>query len=151
MNKEYAMRTINKIIIHCSATRPGWMENNPTAMKVDEIRRWHVEERGWSDIGYHFLIDTDGTVAPGRPLERSGAHTKGHNNDSIGICLIGGHGASATDRFRDHFSMAQNKALRDLIDELRAEYGDLRVQGHNEFAAKGCPGFRANWWWHGDV
>ena len=63
-------RKINKIIIHCTATPEG------RQIDIDDVRRWHIEERGWSDVGYHFLILLDGTIQIGRPLERSGAHTR---------------------------------------------------------------------------
>lgn len=81
------MRDINEIIVHCTATRPDWWQGKSTSEKVDEIRRWHVEDRGWRDIGYHYLIDRDGTVAKGRPVEQVGAHCKGHNTGTIGISL----------------------------------------------------------------
>jgi hypothetical protein len=68
------------------------MAGKPTSEKVAEVRRWHVQDRGWKDIGYHFLIDRDGTVAKGRPVEQVGAHTMDHNVGSIGISLFGGHG-----------------------------------------------------------
>ena len=79
------MRKIRKIIIHCSATKEGH------DIDAAEIKKWHVEGNGWSDIGYHYVIKLDGTVEEGRPLERSGAHTLNHNFDSIGICYIGGY------------------------------------------------------------
>ena len=77
------MRDINRIILHCSATPEG---ANFTAA---DIRSWHLA-RGWSDIGYHYVIGIDGTVESGRCISKQGAHTKGHNKDSIGICYIGG-------------------------------------------------------------
>ena len=77
------MREINKIIVHCSATREF------QDVKTEEIRRWHMD-KGWSDVGYHYLIELDGSINKGRPVERIGAHCKGHNNDSIGVCYIGG-------------------------------------------------------------
>ena len=83
------MRPINEIIIHCSATRPDWMSNQPSFAKVAEIRRWHMRDNGWKDIGYHFLIDRDGTVLRGRPLEQVGSHVRGKNNFTIGVCLLG--------------------------------------------------------------
>ncbi len=141
------MRRIDEIIIHATATRPRWMHGQPTAKKVAEIRRWHVQERGWSDIGYHFLIDRDGTVAKGRPVNIPGAHVRGHNATTIGIALIGGHGATATDAFEDHFTQEQNSALRGLIDELQRLYGPgLKISGHNEYANKACPGFQVKRW-----
>ena len=144
------MRDINTIIIHATATRPTWWDSKPAASKVNEVRRWHVQERGWSDIGYHYLIDRDGTVAPGRPVERAGAHARGHNATSIGIALFGGHGAAQTDRFEDHFTQAQGDALRNLIQKLEVEHPGIRkIIGHNDVANKGCPGFKVGPWLKG--
>jgi len=140
------MRKIDEIIIHCAATRPGWREDESTISKIEEVRRWHVDGRGWSDIGYHFLIDRDGTVEAGRPVSRAGAHVRGHNRNSIGICLFGGHGAAATDNFYDHFTPEQDAALRKLIDTLVGQYGSLDISGHNEYSVKGCPGFQVGDW-----
>ncbi|PZX19830.1 N-acetylmuramoyl-L-alanine amidase [Palleronia aestuarii] len=135
------MRDITEIIVHCSATRPTFMQGQTTKTKVAEIRRWHIEDRKWSNIGYHLLIDRDGTIANGRDMTRTGAHVQGHNTGTIGICLFGAHGAAATDRFSDHFTAAQDKALRYVIADLRSKYGALLVSGHNQYANKGCPGF----------
>lgn len=141
------MRQIDTIIIHCAATRPEWGADRPASWKRDEIDRWH-RERGWAGIGYHYVIDRDGTLVPGRPVERVGAHTKDHNRTSIGICLIGGHGSGATDAFLDHFTLKQDAALRALIDNLRARFPTIRtVAGHNDFTnAKACPGFKVAGW-----
>lgn len=140
------MRPISEIIVHASATPPDWREGQSTAAKVAEIRRWHVDERGWSDIGYHYLIDRDGTVAEGRPLARTGAHVRGHNTGTIGVCLLGGHGSSATDAFEDHYTAAQERELLMLIAELEGRFGTLAVTGHNDYAAKACPGFKVERW-----
>ncbi len=70
------MREINEIIIHCTATNPNWYADRSVEDVVAEIRRWHVEERNWSDIGYHAIIHRDGSVGYGRPVERSGAHCR---------------------------------------------------------------------------
>lgn len=144
------MRQITEIIIHCAATRPEWMSGSRTNRKVAEIRKWH-KARGWRDIGYHLVIDRDGTVADGRPISQTGAHVKGHNTGTIGVCLIGGYGAAADDRFEDHFTPEQDKALMVTISNLMAAYGDLKVSGHNEYANKGCPGFRVSNWLAEDV
>lgn len=142
------MRHINEIIIHCSATPVNWMSGAEAQAKVNEIRRWHVEERNWSDIGYSHIIDRDGTVVLGRPIEKAGAHTKGRNANSIGICLIGGQGGSANDVFGDNFTQAQDNALRTLIAGLKREYPTIeKISGHNQYAAKACPCFNASAWY----
>ena len=140
------MRKLNRIIVHCSATKPGWWAKKGVQAKVNEIRRWHVRGNGWSDIGYHYVIDRSGKWANGRPLEKVGAHTKGHNTGSIGICLIGGHGSSETDRFEDHFTPQQEETLRWMLDDLQEKYGKMSIHGHNEYAAKACPGFQVSRW-----
>lgn len=139
------MRKITGIILHCTATRPDFLEGHPTAFKVAEVKRWHLAN-GWSDIGYHFLIDRDGTIAKGRPIEKDGAHVRGHNAGTIGISLFGGHGSSEKDAFADNFTPAQETALRGLLRDMRAQYGDVPVTGHNQYAAKACPGFFVPAW-----
>lgn len=146
------MRALNEIIVHCSATRPEWWSGRSTTAKVAEIRRWHVRGNGWKDIGYHYLIDRNGVVATGRPLEQVGAHVQGRNTGTIGICLIGGHGSSENDRFDQHFTAAQEFALRKLIDDLRGRFPSIKaVSGHNQYAAKACPGFNVPAWYGGQV
>ena len=134
------MRKIRKIIIHCSATRPEWMEGQPLAAKRAEIDRWH-KANGWAGIGYHWLIDRDGTYIEGRPEAEIGAHVKGHNRDSIGVCLIGGHGSNENDDAAEHFTAPQLDALRAMLDRLQKTHPGATIHGHNEFAAKACPGF----------
>lgn len=143
------MRKITEAIVHCTATRPDWWASRSTSQKVKEIRRWHVEDRGWSDIGYHYLIDRDGTVALGRSMERDGAHVQGHNAGTIGISLFGGHGSSENDPFEANFTPEQDKALRELLADLKQKYGFTKVTGHNEYAAKACPGFNVGRWYAG--
>lgn len=143
------MRTISEIIVHTTATRRDWMATRPIADKVQEIRRWHVDGNGWSDIGYHYVIDRNGAIGAGRPLERVGAHVKGRNRQSIGIALVGGHGGSETDTFTDHYTEAQDAALRGLIGELKSRFGDLAVTGHNQYSAKACPCFYVPTWFEG--
>ena len=131
---------MNEIIVHCTATPPQWMYNNSIEAKIIEVTRWH-RARGFRTIGYHWIIDRDGTVAAGRPETEMGAHVKGHNMGTIGISLIGAAGAAATDEFNEHFTFAQRAALADLIREISARTNIKRVTGHNLYAAKGCPGF----------
>lgn len=142
------MRHLDEIIVHCTATPVNWMSGAEAQAKVNEIRRWHVEERGWSDIGYHYIIDRDGTVATGRPVSKSGAHTKGHNANSIGVSLVGGQGGTANDKFEDNFTQAQANALRTLIAGLKREYPTItKISGHNQYAVKACPCFNAPAWY----
>lgn len=143
------MRPIDEIIIHCSDTDPDWMKDQTAMVKMAEIRRWHTSPpRNWRDVGYHFLIDRSGVRVTGRPLEATGAHTKGHNSHSIGICLVGGRGGSADDNFRDNFTQAQNNELRKLIAELKRTFPTItKVSGHNEYAAKACPTFNVKRWY----
>jgi N-acetyl-anhydromuramyl-L-alanine amidase AmpD len=143
------MRPISEIIVHCTATRPEWMWDRPTSEKVAEVRRWHMHDNGWKDIGYHFLIDRDGTVAKGRPIEQVGAHTMGHNVGTIGISLFGGHGSAANDTIADNFTDLQDAALHALIVRLMAIYKIAKVSGHNIYARKACPGFSVEEWFRG--
>lgn len=140
------MRPINEIIIHCTATTPNWWSDKSAQEKVDEVRRWHLD-RGWSDVGYHYLIDRNGQVVEGRPIERIGAHVKGHNTGTIGISLFGGHGSSAGDKFEDNFTEDQEQSLKRLIVDLTNRFPDIRkITGHNQYAAKACPGFSVPAW-----
>lgn len=140
---------VNEIILHCADTRPDWMAGRPLPEKVAEIRRWHVQERGWRDIGYHWVVDRDGAVAHGRPETEIGAHVEGHNRGTIGICLLGGYGSSADDPFAKNFTVAQASAIKQLIAEINRRTAIRKISGHNDYAAKACPGFRVNAaYWH---
>lgn len=146
------MRKIDTIIVHCTATRPEWWSEKSAEEKVNEVRKWHTDPapqgRGWSDIGYHFLIDRPGTIVEGRPIASAGAHAKGHNSSSIGISLFGGHGGGTYDNFSDNFTPEQDRALRELIGRLRSEYPEItRVIGHNDVTnSKTCPTFKVAQW-----
>lgn len=128
-------RNVKQIILHCSATREG------VNIGVNTIRRWHMSPpRNWSDIGYHYVIALDGRIQVGRPEERSGAHTKGQNDDSIGICYIGGVDQDGKTP-KDTVTAAQQFSLLQLIGTLRKSYGAIPVYGHNKYANKACPSF----------
>ena len=129
------MRIINEIIIHCSATPEG------KDYTVEQIRQWH-KQRGFSDIGYHYVIYRDGSIHSGRPIERIGAHCLKHNAHSVGVCYIGGvakDGKTPKDTRTD----AQKESLIKLIKELKAKYPKATVHGHREYANKACPCFDA--------
>ena len=140
------MRPINEIIVHCTATRADWWSSKSLNQKIAEIRRWHVEDRKWSDIGYHYLIDRDGKIGAGRPVEKVGAHVMGRNHNTIGVSLFGGHGSAVDDPFSAHFTPQQDAALRGLIAELSGRFGIELVTGHNNYANKACPGFTVSSW-----
>jgi N-acetylmuramoyl-L-alanine amidase len=141
------MRPITEVVIHCTATRPEWMAGRPLADKVAEIRRWHMRDRGWADIGYHYLIDRDGTVATGRDVGRVGAHVAGRNAGTIGVSLLGGHGSATSDPFEANYTPAQDRALRALLADLQRRFPTVRtISGHNWYAAKACPGFDVTKW-----
>lgn len=137
---------VTELAVHCSATRPTWMEGSRTSEKRAEIDRWHREDRGWRKIGYHYVIDRDGTVLPGRLETEIGAGIVNHNRGVIHVCLFGGHGSDAGDRFEDHFTAAQDKALVRLIRDIDKRAGLQRILGHNEYAATACPGFHVPSW-----
>jgi len=140
------VRKINELFIHCSATKPEWMDNFTVEDKLQEIDNWH-KARGWKGFGYHYLIDRDGSVATGRPLEEVGAHVSGHNTNSIGVCIVGGFGSNADDNPENNFTQAQLDSLYELVSELSQRFPNAKVRGHNEVANKACPGFNVKAWW----
>jgi N-acetylmuramoyl-L-alanine amidase len=128
------------LVIHCSATR--------AVMDVGaaDIRRWH-RAQGWSDIGYHYVIRRSGKLETGRPLETIGTHVKGHNTDSVGICLVGGLN-NQTFKPENNYTPQQWDTLRKLLTGLLKKYPKAKVLGHRDFAgvAKACPCFNAKTW-----
>ena len=124
------------ITFHCSATAP-WM-----ACSAALIKEWHVGQ-GWSDIGYHFVIEKDGTVVEGRPLTKTGAHVGGHNKDNIGICYVGG--LSNDKQPIDDMNGAQHASAVGLLRRLQKQFNipDDKVFGHCDFpgVTKTCPNF----------
>jgi len=124
------MKTIDSIVIHCTATRAG------QDVRAADIDKWH-KERGFACIGYNYVIDLDGTVEVGRPLNRDGAHcntagTSGvsYNKHSIGIVYVGGldwAGMPADTR-----TPAQKQAMAELVYKLIAEYPIVEVIGHRD-------------------
>lgn len=128
------MRKITEIIVHCTATKAG------RHFDVNDVRRWHLQ-RGFRDIGYHFLVLLDGTVQKGRPLAEAGAHCTGHNANSIGVCYVGG--LDTDGRPSDTRTPQQRQALRNLLTELRRQFPTAVIHGHRDFAPKACPCFNA--------
>ena len=122
------MRKIDKIIVHCS---------DALVSTTEDIRRWH-KEKGWSDIGYHFVIEKDGKIHNGRDLDIFGSHCVGQNTDSIGICICGKD-------LRD-MNIGQFVSLRELIQSIKTVFGPMDVYGHRTLDKQGktCPNFDVN-------
>lgn len=127
-------RYINDIIVHCTATQEG------RHFTVKDITRWH-RQRGFSDIGYHYVVYLDGSVHAGRDVDISGAHCEGHNTSSIGVCYVGGIDRAGNPK--DTRNDAQKKALLNLLKELRKLYPSARIHGHRDYSSKACPSFDA--------
>ena len=142
-------RTITEIIVHCSATPEG---KNYT---VDDIRRWHTTPvakggRGWSDIGYHYVIHLDGSVHVGRDVDIAGAHATDHNAHSIGVCYVGGCSADGKTP-KDTRNESQKNALLNLLMELKRIYPSAIILSHRDCRMrngkqpnKACPSFDAS-------
>lgn len=116
------MRYINKHIVHCSDSNAGDVKN---------IRAWH-KQRGFDDVGYHFIIRTDGEVEVGRMLNVIGAHCKGYNKTSVASCLIG----------KNIFTEKQFESLSKIHKMLEKLFPKIVMHAHNEFNVnKTCPNF----------
>lgn len=161
-------RPISLIVIHCAASTNGKPLGNGTHTAADTIDRWHIQ-RGFqrqpaaraafnpnlSAIGYHFVLDTDGTKGTGRTIAEVGAHVQGFNSQSISICLVG----------TSRFTRAQWDALHSLVKTLKAQYPAARVVGHRDLSPdadgdgtvephewlKTCPGFNVVDWLAGGM
>lgn len=128
------MRKITEIIVHCTATPAG------RPVSAADVDSWH-RQSGLSSIGYHYLVGLDGTIERGRPEAAVGAHCRGHNARSIGVCYVGGCDASM--RPVDTRTPAQRRALSGLLKELRRRYPQAVIHSHRDFSAKACPSFDA--------
>ena len=131
----------NLIVIHCSATPAG------REVSVEEITAWH-KERGFNTIGYHYVIHLDGSISKGREELQVGAHTKGYNLYSIGVCLVGGIDANDRKLAKDTYTKEQWKTLTELVTTLVEKYPLAKVLGHRDLdASKACPCFNVKKWW----
>lgn len=126
---------IKYLVVHCS--------DSPNDREVDaaEINRWHLE-RGWDGIGYHAVIQRSGLLEYGRPPYWQGAHVKGHNHESLGVCMIGD----------DVFTDAQFRTLRTLLQQWQRQHPKAQVVGHCDLDPhKTCPNFNVKPWWEGKL
>lgn len=129
-------RAISELIVHCTATPEG------RPVTVAQIRQWH-KARGWSDIGYHYVIGLDGSINSGRSLAQVGAHVAGRNTGTIGIAYVGGVAADSLTP-KDTRTVSQKAALIWLMLELSRKIPTITlISGHRDYAAKACPSFDA--------
>ena len=137
------MREIKRLILHHTAT--------PQDTTVESIRNYHVNDRGWSDIGYHYLVDYTGKIHDGRPEKRKGAHAGIHNEGSLAIAVIGNYEET-------ELTVRSCRALMELLGYLEYKYsqfvvGDIEVIGHKDVSNTLCPGKDLyewlQWWRYG--
>lgn len=129
------MRKISEIIIHCS--------DSPKSLDIGaaEIDKWH-KDKGWSGIGYHYVIKRNGDIESGRPIHEVGAHCKGRNEHSIGVCVIGGNNGQFD------YNPDQFESLADLVQACDLLFPGIKVSGHNDYSDKDCPCFDVKeWFW----
>ena len=119
-------RKIHRIFIHCSASDYAQHDNIAT------MKQWHLA-RGFSDVGYHFFIQKNGTLEYGRDIEKTPAAQKGHNLNTLAICL---HGLK-----EEKFTKAQFDTLRKLAEQIEHNYENISFHGHCEVSSKACPVF----------
>lgn len=135
------MKTRNRtdyIVIHCAATKPSMN------IGFTEIDQWH-KRRGWLGCGYTWIIRRDGTIETGRSLEEVGAHVKGFNHNSVGICMVGGMDADGDPDA--NYTQLQWDSLDSLVDVMTKIYPNAAVVGHNDLDPnKSCPVFEVTEW-----
>ncbi|AUK44875.1 N-acetylmuramoyl-L-alanine amidase [Pasteurella multocida] len=136
---------INHIVIHCSATTNGKPLRTSSQSAAERIDQWH-QKRGFKrnlahikrfnthlkHVGYHFIIDIDGTVETGREVGETGAHVKGHNQNSIGICLVGG--ITGMGKNHGEYTREQWNALHKLLRELESRFPSAVICGHRDLS-----------------
>lgn len=134
------MKSIDYIAIHCAATPPS------RDIGVKEIDAWH-KKRGWAGCGYHYVIRRNGVVEKGRPDNKMGAHVKGFNHNSLGICLVGG--LDSNRKAAPEYTDEQWASLEKLVKDLHSKYPDAKIMGHRDFPDqnKACPCFDVSEWW----
>ena len=134
------MRDIKYIIVHCSATAEG------KDFKEKDIDQWH-RQRGFTCIGYHYVVDIDGKIEVGRPESQVGAHCKGYNTVSIGVCYVGGVAKDGKTP-KDTRTAAQKDRLRRLLIELKRKYPNAVICGHRDMSPdKNHDGKIEQWEW----
>ena len=134
-------KSTESIVIHCSATKPTM------DIGLNEIRKWHVKENGWRDVGYHYIVRRNGEVELGRRHDDTGAHAAGYNHKTIGVCMVGG--MADDNAAENNFTDKQWTAVKDLLNQIKVDYPGLKIIGHNEISSKECPSFDVQEWLNG--
>jgi N-acetylmuramoyl-L-alanine amidase len=132
------LERVDRLVVHHSAS-------NPKTTTVETLYQWHVVERKWSDIGYHWVITADGKVHPARPLTRQGAHAPKVNSHSWGVCVVGDNTKTGWGWNQD-----QEEALLTLIEAVEFLVPGIIVLGHRDTGqATECPGLDVQAWLKG--
>ena len=126
------------IVIHCAATKASM------DIGLTEIRKWHVQDNGWRDVGYHYIIRRNGEVELGRSIRDTGAHAAGYNHKSVSVCMVGG--MAEDNSVENNFTPHQWVALIMEVKKLSETYPDAKIIGHNEISEKECPSFDVQQW-----
>ena len=136
------IKSVDYLVVHCSATKEDM------DIGVADIRRWH-RQRGFLDVGYHYVIRRDGTIEKGREETVPGAHARGFNEKSLGVCLVGGV-ESDGETAEQNFTPQQYESLKSLLFDLRDKYPGSQVLGHRDLPRvnKACPSFDMPQLWH---
>ena len=136
-----ARKTTDYIVVHCAATKPSM------DIGVKDIDRWH-RARGFLCVGYHKVIRRDGSIEDGRAITAAGAHVKGYNHCSVGICLAGGVKEKDGKTPENNFTDEQFTSLKKLLNELRTIYPNAVICGHRDMpnVHKACPSFDVKAW-----
>lgn len=159
-------RTITGVVIHCAATPNGKPFTRSDIDAMHRQRGFHRQAAAITryktvlghelpSIGYHYVIELDGSLKPGRHPEEIGAHVQGSNSKTLGVCLIG----------TDRFTLDQWATLRNLIANLKQQYPTASVLGHRDYSPdldgdgvvernewlKICPGFDVKTWLAGSM
>lgn len=134
MKLNYKVMVPDTIVIHCSATKPSM------DIGAADISYWH-RQKGWLAIGYHKVIRRNGEIEDGRPLNARGAHVQGHNDHTLGVCMVGG--VNDKGKPEDNFTEAQWHSLYRLLMTLVDDQTTITsILGHyNLDSHKACPSF----------
>lgn len=132
---------VRLFVLHTTATTTDWWKGKSNRQMFEDVRSWHLG-RGWRDIGYHGLICPDGEVIEGRAWTEIGAHVREANRGSLGYAMVPVKTITQMGRPEDFYTQETLESLRAVIAKACHETQIRRIDGHNEYANKLCPGFR---------